>query len=423
MSSMYRTITKMTTFGPYVKKIILALPAQVNQSALALDTFSVYVERRLKTDGSTLMKKKGWLSDETYPSKGYCEIVDAYPADAEGNKQVCGSNVCLELAYDFSGRINAEIEMIEHHSYYVFCDFNITQIKPIVLEKEILSGMQFNQFMGGENADTNGWINRISKDDKMPLKYGFYTPDTGNDKHPLIIWLHGGGEGGQETTVAYTSNKATNLSSLDIQTLFDGAYILVPQSPTMWMDDGSQLYGDSGQSIYVDGLMALIDEFINLHADIDRSRIYLGGCSNGGYMTMRLVVDYPDYFAAAFPVCEALYNKRINDEQIERIKHIPIWFTQAKNDTIVKPDETVVPTYQRLIAAGAPDVHFTYFEKVYDNSGDFVDEHGGPKEFFGHATWVNALNNDCRLDFDGSPVTINGQAVTLFEWLATQKKN
>jgi len=38
----------------------------------------------------------------------------------------------------------------------------------------------------------------------------------------------------------------------------------------------------------------------------DTNRIYIGGDSNGGYMTMLMIRDYPSYFAAAFPTCEAL---------------------------------------------------------------------------------------------------------------------
>ena len=32
------------------------------------------------------------------------------------------------------------------------------------------------------------------------------------------------------------------------------------------------------------------------------------------------------------------------------------------------------------------------------------------------------LNDDCTLDYDGKPVTIGSEAVTLLQWLAKQKK-
>ncbi|MTE25089.1 prolyl oligopeptidase family serine peptidase, partial [Microbacterium sp. ZXX196] len=86
-------------------------------------------------------------------------------------------------------------------------------------------------------------------------------------------------------------------------------------------------------------------------------RILICGDSNGGYMTMLMIRDNPDYFAAAFPTCEALNDTLITDEEILSMKELPIWFISAKTDTTVPVSEYVVPTYNRLIEAGAKDVH------------------------------------------------------------------
>ena len=86
-----------------------------------------------------------------------------------------------------------------------------------------------------------------------------------------------------------------------LQKYFDGAYVLVPQAPTFWMH-GFKHFGD-GTSIYEKTLMGLIKFYIEKHSNIDKSRIYVGGDSNGGYMTMILLRDFPDFFAAGFPVC------------------------------------------------------------------------------------------------------------------------
>ena len=258
---------------------------------------------------------------------------------------------------------------------------------------------------------------------ELPLNYGYFVPQTGNGKRPLIIWLHGAGEGGQDPTVAYAGNKVTNLATEEIQKKFGGAYLLVPQTPTFWLNDGSGQYGRSGKSMYTEALKALIDEFIEKNdAAIDRNRIYIGGDSNGGFMTMRMTVNYPDFFAGVFPVCEALYDERISDQDIENIKNVPIWFTHAKNDPVVKPEETVVPTYERLIKAGAKNVHFTFWDKITDLHGLFVDENGEPFEYIGHFAWIPMLNDDCKVDYDEKPVVVDGKEVTLLDWLALQHK-
>lgn len=59
------------------------------------------------------------------------------------------------------------------------------------------------------------------------------------------------------------------------------------------------------RSIYTDTLIELIQKYVEEHPGIDQNRIYIGGCSNGGYMTMNLLFEKPDYFAAAYPVCDA----------------------------------------------------------------------------------------------------------------------
>ena len=43
-------------------------------------------------------------------------------------------------------------------------------------------------------------------------------------------------------------------------------------------------------------------------------------------------------------------------------------------------------------------------------------------EYFGHFAWIPMFNDDCKLDYDGSPVLLNGEATTIFRWMAAQKR-
>ena len=52
----------------------------------------------------------------------------------------------------------------------------------------------------------------------------------------------------------------------------------------------------------------------------------------------------------------------------------------------------------------------------------FCDAEGKPYEYIGHFAWIPMLNDDCRVDFDGSPVKIGDREVSLLEWLACQKE-
>jgi gluconate kinase len=74
-----------------------------------------------------------------------------------------------------------------------------------------------------------------------------------------------------------------------------------------------------------------------------------------------------------------------------------------------------VPTYKRLLAAGAKNVQFSFFDDVHDRTGLYQKEDGTPFEYNGHWSWIYVYNNECAS-------TIDGSRVTLMEWLAAQHR-
>ena len=256
-----------------------------------------------------------------------------------------------------------------------------------------------------------------------------------------MVW-----EGGDDPTVAVIGNKVVNLATDTVQRHFGntGAEILVPQTPTFWLDNGTGGYRtteEGGRSYYTDALMSLIKTYVAEHPEIDTKRIYIGGCSNGGYMVVNMIVEFPDYFAAAYPVCQAYKAAWLTDEAIESIKDIPIWLTAAKTDrtVVIYEGETDAETsryilkldkdgnpipindysnfmYEKLTAAGAKDVHYSLFDKVEDTSGLYFQTDGTtPYEYAGHWSWLYTLNDECV-------EMIDGEKTTIFQWLSTQSK-
>lgn len=120
---------------------------------------------------------------------------------------------------------------------------------------------------------------------------------------------------------------------------------------------------------------------------------------NGGYITMLMIRDYPQYFAAAFPPCAALRDDLITDSDIQKMKEVTIWFTAAKNDGIVPLDEYVVPTCKQLLAAEAKNVQFSFL-MMYMIVRDFIRK----------------KTKRCLDTMD------TGLGYTLIDWLATQHK-
>lgn len=248
--------------------------------------------------------------------------------------------------------------------------------------------------------------------------------------NPLVIWLHGGGEGGVDVSVTLLGNEVVSLIRPEIQSHFTteggvkGAYVLSVQCPTMWMGTSKGFGHGEYPSLYADVLKSCIDEFVNQHPDIDRNRIYLGGCSNGGFMTMHMLIRNPRYFAAAYPTCEAYMDKYISDSEIKALAEENIWFVQSYDDTTVEPQTHCIPTFQRLMKAGAKNVWMSMFETVQgiDNPGERI---------MGHFAWCYVFNDAVTMsqeqtDADVKPNNNGGGTVApqghanLFEWMNAQ---
>jgi len=299
--------------------------------------------------------------------------------------------------------------------------------------------------------ETQPWDKDSFTADDITLQRASFTPEGAESdagKNPLIIWLHGAGEGGRDLDITLLGNEVIALADEGIQKYFKkdglkGAYVLAVQTPTMWMDKGdgtynSDIVGKKQTSMYTKALIAAIEDFVANNDDIDTDRIYLGGCSNGGYMTMNLMFEHGDFYTAFYPICEAYMDRNISEEMLQQIKDYNIWFLQSEDDTTVNPLETAIPSFYRLIDAGAKNVHFTLKEKV-------IGTDDPEAVYMGHYSWVYAFNDQVKNQFDNAKalkdfpnVTIENGTVTskdnyvtnanckeegnMWSWLAAQKK-
>jgi len=422
----YTLIVEPFDWGPAVSKIVVDLGQNVKVEALKATDFQVAVERRNRPDGSVAQTVTDWATGKTRDSVGTLPVVKAGFSDASGTPVAATSGrwVTLEVEvgptaefsapflYDGKAGLNHWVDLaMTVTSGRLGLTLTPATQKPLSIPS--LKGVDLTGVQEYTDADYG----------KIVLHYASYAPVADAKKHPLVIWLHGAGEGGTDPSIALLGNRVTRLFEDTIQKTLGGAFVLAPQTPLVWMNNGVEFYPKDGSTQYTRALKAVIDDYVDRNPTIDRSRIYLGGCSNGGFMTMKLLLTYPNYFAAAYPACEAYADAWISDAQIASIARIPLWFTQAKSDFVVNAAKGgyVVDTYRRLVKAGAPNVHLSYFDKVEDLSGRWFQTDGKtPYEYMGHWSWIHTLNNDCTLDFDGKPVTVAGRVVSLWAWLALQ---
>lgn len=438
----YKTVTNGYDWGPAIDKVILDLGVNIDATTVTKEAFTVTVHR---------------VIEEVHESQR--DILAAYTSDEQGNVSEDSRYITLELEVGPTLTEGSPFiyNILNGRNEYVETSYKISIDTASLISKSNEIPFDINRFDQGVINTFAGDIqplcdlfahNQNFESEHVKLKYAYFEPNPQKSNHlernlgqvkdakiPLIIWLHGAGEGGFDTTIAVLGNKVTHLVTPEIQNLFGdaGAYVLVPQAPTMWMDyNGQNVYNSSiadsdGHSFYSSALMKLIQTFVLAHPDIDIKRIYIGGCSNGGYMTVKLLMDYPDYFAAAFPTCEAYSVKWLSDEKIDQIKSIPIWLVHAQNDPVLRIsefdlDEKVIPIddfsnalYTRLVNAGNTNVHYSRYDRVVDSSDKYLDVNGHNYEYHGHWSWVYTLNNECEH-------VISGRKISLFEWLSEQTK-
>ncbi|SIS50502.1 Dienelactone hydrolase family protein [Zobellia uliginosa] len=184
------------------------------------------------------------------------------------------------------------------------------------------------------------------------------------EKFPLLLFLHGGGESG-DSLVYVKRNGPPKLIKRGKKFPF---LILAPQNPykKMWWNTRS--------------VIQLLDTIVKNNR-VDTTRIYLTGLSRGGGAAWEMAVQYPKKFAAMAVVCGMTplpYASWID-------KKMPIWVFHGEEDQSIPISES--DTMVAKLKSMGYEVRFTRYPGV------------------GHDAWVPAYENE-----------------ELYEWFVAQKR-
>jgi len=231
-----------------------------------------------------------------------------------------------------------------------------------------------------------------------PAKGGGHSRSTGHGKRPLVVWLHGGGEGASlpdnyydnETTLR-ANRGALGFATAQAQQIFGGAYVVAPQSTSFWLEDGPR---------FAPLILEIIRDLARRHR-IDHDRIYVAGCSNGGYMSLKMTTTYPNLFAASVPICGVVASLQpggptmITDPELARIS-TPTWLVASRDDTTVPPESNTIHAHDLI-----PGSNMTLYEHVIWNDHQFP----------GHWSWIYVARNDPSID-----------GTHMWQWMAQQRR-
>ena len=308
---------------------------------------------------------------------------------AYGEGQVGGGT----LGYILSKGRNVQLDLV----------YTITQNTPIALRNH--RSITIARFVQGRlsNPEVDAFSYHISG---SGMKYRLYSPtqgggrsrSTGRGKRPLVVWLHGGGEGASlpdnyydnETTLR-ANRGALGFATPQAQRIFSGTYVVAPQSTSRWLDDG-------------DRFAPLIREIIRglvRRYPIDGGRIHVVGASNGGYMSLKMTTVYPDLFAASVPICGVVASLQpggppvITDAELEQI-NTPTWLVTSRDDMTVPPEPNTIHAHDLI-----PGSLMTLYDHVIWNGHQFP----------GHWSWIYVARNDPSID-----------GTHIWQWMAEQRR-
>ena len=177
------------------------------------------------------------------------------------------------------------------------------------------------------------------------LDYLLYLPDSYEqaEKLPLIVFLHGAGERGDNIEMVKKHGPPKLVkSNPDF-----GFIVLSPQCParTSWN---------------ATDIMALI-EHVSANHKVDTRRIYLTGLSMGGYGTWDIAGRYPQRFAAVAPICGGG-----NPRYARRMRNLPTWVFHGAKDRVVPLSQSEVMVKAMKKAGGNPK--FTVYPEAGHDS-------------------------------------------------------
>lgn len=161
-----------------------------------------------------------------------------------------------------------------------------------------------------------------------------------SEKYPMMIMLHGLGEGMGESCSLTNGNNICQLAwggkmHLDSIDRHPG-FVLFPQTfGGGWSSgDGSGDYNpESSRSIRI--LVELLDSLFRQYP-IDLNRVYIHGLSGGGQGVWEMFITYPGLFAAASP-----HSATGNLDSAKVILFNPMWTVQGERDENPRPENSI----------------------------------------------------------------------------------
>ena len=261
----------------------------------------------------------------------------------------------------------------------------------------------------GEDFD----VKTRTMDEFEPFKeddvlYRLFTPKMGG-KRPLILFLHGGGNGGTKEGRDNIKQLKADYGPVNFAENYPDCYVMAPQcieKPFGPMGPGAgirrQTFMDpmNGLSdetqwnrIYLAKVCNIIRRMID-EGKVDEKRVYVTGLSMGGCGTIRAMSVGADLFAACAPVCPTMIKETYD---ILRTMKAPVWVSTAYVDHTIYRHKYITDAIMQLQKDGNTNAHLTLYspEELAEYDISIVDDLTHEQRFGeNHQSWVLTYHDE-----------------------------
>jgi predicted peptidase len=313
--------------------------------------------------------------------------------------------------FDYKINVNADISLGEIVPTLSDTNNTITiEGKPVqsgnsyAIENLAVGNNIFNIVISGTNA-TQKYTLTITRENIQPvvdkfLSFSYTDQETGitmpyrlyvpqgydeirsKQNYPLVLFLHGGGERGNDNIKQLTGNQGATIWAKPEEQKKHPCFILAPQARDTY-EGGFAITRDESNAINLSRVFEfskdlkvanrILDKVVSEY-NVDKNRLYCVGLSQGGLGTWNLNTTYPNKFAAMVPIAGGA-----DPAKVTSLENKPIWAFHAEEDPVI-PVSYSRDSISRLQNSKVKPLYTEYPKGTYFNPS-------------AHFSWVPALTN------------------------------
>lgn len=258
----------------------------------------------------------------------------------------------------------------------------------------------------GLNLNKDSFETIVEGEDKFEavsengIHYRLYSPQS-SEPRPLILFLHGGGEGGEDNCIQLRHT----LGAIKIAQMYPDMYVMAPQTPSTPLSAGKPMPKFVFATSYVPGqegwtrpiLASVCDSIRKMISDgkVDANRVYVTGLSMGGAGTLRAMSVGAGLFTACAPICPTMTPETF--KILCGLTDAKIWISTAYVDHTIYRHKYIVDGIMALKDAGNKNAHLTLYSPEELEKYGIREQEGMPLQaLFGanHASWILTYNNE-----------------------------